>query len=243
MSFKTLNIFLFLGLAILASTAQAFQDEGEKEELNEFDRAWKQLASSEPGSTEAILFFAKRPDETVEYFDEHLVALRLDEDTFSTLLEKLGSEDEEVAEKAFEAFQHLDPRLFMGLEEIMDRVEEEPIRSRMVEVLSGRKFGSMAGQDIQLRAIGGGDGEEMNYNFSSGNGSWWAEARISRLGMGAWVSKPSWTRAIHAIKILEDIGNAESTRLLARMAQGHEEARPTSIAKEIAMRIKLDRKK
>ncbi len=234
----------FILFVLMASTLQAFQEsENSKDEESEIDKAWKKLSENEPEATEAILFFAKRPEEAVKHFAERMVSLRLDEDTFSSNLEKLGSDDEAVAKAAFEKFQYLDPRLFLGLEEIMARIEEEPTRSRMVEVLSGRDFGSLAGEDIELRAIAGDEEGDTYFNFSSGGGSWWAEAKVSRLGAGAWLNKPAWTRAIRAIKILEEIGTPESTRLLSRMAQGHEDAKPTSIAKEIAMRIKLNGKK
>ena len=237
------NIFaIAVLLAVFLFSSCLDAQEADKKKNNEFDEAWEKLAKFEPDATEAVLFFAGRPDESVEYFKEHLLLLRLDEATFETILEELGSEDEEVAKKAREQFDYLDPRLFLGLEEIMDRVEEEPVRSRMVEALSNRDFGTLAGDEIRLRQTNGGGDEEPSFNFSSGNSSWWAEANVSKLGVVMWLQKPKWTRAVRAIKILEHIGSPESTRILARMAQGHKEAHPTIVARKIAMRIKSEAK-
>lgn len=233
--FSLLLFFCFLG------AASAFQAEDQPDDSeSEIEKAWKMLAEGEPDCTEAVLFFAKRPDEAVKFFDEHLQPLRLDEESFTTLMSQLEDEDEETAKAAYEEFQYLDPRLALGLEEIMDKAEEGLVRTRMVEVLSGRGFDTLEGQDVELNKIGG--GEDAYFNFSSGNGSWWAEVKISNIGVGAWVSKPKWTRAVRAIKILEAIDTPEATRILSRMAQGHPEAQPTSVAKQIAMKRKLDKR-
>ena len=225
----------------IATSAYAIQTSDEKETTkSEIDEAWEKLAKNEPECTEAVLYFAKRPDEAVNYFAEHLQPLRLDEDSFLEIRNELESDDVETAKAAFEKFEYLDPRLAFGLEEIMEKVEEGVVRTRMVEVLSGRNFDSLAGSDVQLRKIGGGD--DVSFNFSSGTGSWWAEANISRLGIGVFLAKPQWTRAIRAIKILEDVDSPEATKLLSRMAQGHADAQPTIIAKEIAMQRKLEKR-
>ena len=226
----------------LFSVASAFQSEDQQDDSgSDIEKAWKMLAEGEPDCTEAVLFFAKRPEEAVKFFDEHLLPLRLDEESYKELVNQLESEDKDTAKTAYEKFQYLDPRLAMGLEEIMDEVEEGLVRTRMVEVLSGRGFDSLEGQDVQLNKIGA--GEDAYFNFSSGNGSWWAEVKISNIGVGAWVSKPKWTRAVRAIKILEAIDTPEATRILSRMAQGHPEAQPTSVAKQIAMKRKLEQRK
>lgn len=229
-------------LFFMATSVFAVQTTDEKEDAkSEIDEAWEMLAKDEPDCTEAILYFAKRSDEAVRYFDEHLMPLRLDEEAFQQTMKELESDDEATAKAAFEKFAYLDPRLAFGLEEIMEKVEEGIVRTRMVEVLSGRRFDSLAGSDVQLRKIGGGD--DVSFNFKSGAGSWWAEANISRLGIGAFFAKPQWTRAIRAVKILEDIDSPEATRILSRMAQGHPETQPTIIAKKIAMKRKLDKRK
>lgn len=225
----------------MATSVYAIQTPDEKENTkSEIDEAWEMLAENEPDCTEAVLYFAKRSDEAVSYFDEHLAPLRLDEATFLEIKQELESDDEATAKAAFEKFAYLDPRLAFGLEEIMDKVEEGIVRTRMVEVLSGRRFDSLEGTDVQLRKIGGGD--DVSFNFKSGAGSWWAEANISRLGIGVFLAKPQWTRAIRAVKILEDINTPEATKILSRMAQGHPEAQPTIIAKKIAMKRKLEKR-
>lgn len=212
-----------------------------KSEKTRLESLWDDLAKEEPESTGAILEFTRNPEETVQFFKEHLLPLRLDEDSFDELLTKLGSDDEKVAQSAYDQFAYRDPRLHLGLEELMERAPDAPLRQRLVEVLSGRKFGSLEEQEIQLRRVNGGD-EDDYFNFSSGGSSWWAEAKISRIGRNGWNSKPQWTRAVRAVKILEYLGTPEATSLLARMAQGHKDALPTIVAKKIAMDIKRKEK-
>ena len=116
----------------------------------------------------------------------------------------------------------------------MEDVSETPARTRMVELCIQREADSLAGQDVQLRPVGDGD-----FNFSEGNGSWWAEQRIDRIGKFPWVAaKMSWVRAARGVAILDQIGSAEAVKVLEQMAAGHPAAFPTKAAKESLKRLK-----
>jgi len=92
-------------------------------------------------------------------------------------LEKLCSHNEDVWKRAFTELEYFDPRFAISLEMLMKLVTSTPARQRTVELLSGYKAESLAGQKITLNCSG--DGED--YNFIA-NGSWRAEHKIGPLG-------------------------------------------------------------
>jgi hypothetical protein len=86
---------------------------------------------------------------------------------------------------------------------------------------------------VTLRKTG-----DDSYNFSSGNGSWWAEHKIERLKNQGWGNpKKKWTRALRAISLLEFFGTPEAIAILEDMATGHRDAHPTIVAKESLDRL------
>jgi hypothetical protein len=154
-------------------------------------------------------------------------------DAVNALLEKLGSEEEKVWKSAFEELEYFDPRLGFELEDLMREVTDPATRQRMVEVMSGREAGSMAGHDIQIRPVGDG-----GFNFFDGRASWWAEHLVSRLNLHAWANpKKKWTRAVRAIILLEHFGTPEAVAILKDMSDGHPDAQPTAIANEAQERL------
>ena len=76
-----------------------------------------------------------------------------------------------------------------GSRSLMEHVTESPARQRMVEVLSERAAGWLAGKDITLWRGGG------FFNFVA-RGSWWAEHQVSEINSKGWGTiKRKWTRA------------------------------------------------
>ena len=115
----------------------------------------------------------------------------------------------------------------------MENVTTKPLRQRLVEILSSREAGSLGEGDVSLRKIGG-----NNFNFVSGIGSWWAEAKISRLGTDAWRgANKKWARAVRAIALLEHIKSPEAIGLLKDLSTGHPDAEPTKFAVEAIARL------
>ncbi len=223
------SIVFFLGFIADACWAQ---------EKLDYEQLWKDLEKSEPDSTVAILKLAQQPEETIKFLKSKLIPLILEKEEFEKLMKQLGDKDEKTWRAAFIKLSYLDPRLFTDLESLMDRFEENPTRSRLVEILSDVVPGTYAGKDIALRKTGNG-----NYNFSSGGSSWWAEGKIERLNSQAFFLKKKWRRATRAVILLEHFGTRDSMRVLLRLSSGHEKAQPTRVAKAAAMRLKAKLKK
>ncbi|MHC5538856.1 hypothetical protein ACYOEI_11605 [Singulisphaera rosea] len=193
---------------------------------------WADLEKADPEATTALLELADHPAESVAFLKTKLKPLKLDPDQLKTLLAELGSRKPEVWQPAFEELEYFDPRLAIGLEALMADMRETPGRQRMVEVLSGRKAGSLEEKKVELRKTGNG-----SFNFTSG-GAWWAEVQIARLNSSPGGNlKKKWTRAVRAIAFLEHVGTPDATAILKRMAFGHEEAQPTREARKALKRL------
>lgn len=200
----------------------------------QFEGWWRDLQEDEAPATRALLKFSARPKEAVAFFKKTLKPLSIDGDAVNALLEKLGSDEEEVWTAAYEELEYFDPRLAFELEELMRDVTDPVTRQRMVEIMSGRERGSLAGKNVQLRGVG-----NEGFNFFDGMGSWWAEHMVSRINSFGWANtKKKWTRAVRAIILLEHLATPEAVALLKDMAGGHPDAQPTRIADEALERLK-----
>jgi hypothetical protein len=151
------------------------------------------------------------------------------------LLLKLGSPSEKIWKPAFEDLEYLDPRLAIDLETLMDRYKEAPGRQRMVEVMSGRKAGELAGKEVVLWKVG----EGFNFFAKPNFGSWWAEHKIDRINHeeGWGNPKKKWTRAVRALVLLEHIATPGARAVLKDMAAGHPGAQPTRVARDALKRL------
>lgn len=201
------------------------------------DSWWTDLEMNEPHASRALLKFSTRPNESVPYFADRMGPLRADPDWLQVRLKNLGSDKPEVWKPAFEELEYHDPRLTLGLETLMKDVTEAPARQRLVEVLSGRPAGSLAGKKVDLRRFG--EGKEIAFNFVDPQaGSWWAEPSIARLNATNWGNpKKKWTRAVRALALLEHIGTRGAVAILAEMATGDPDAQPSKVAKEALERV------
>ena len=70
-----------------------------------------------------------------------------------SLLLILGNENEKIWKPAREELEYFDPRLAIEPEALMDHYKESPVRQRMVEVLSDRPAGQLAGKEVLLRRV------------------------------------------------------------------------------------------
>jgi hypothetical protein len=195
---------------------------------------WVALERSEEEAARALLRLSLEPKETMAFLKKKMQPLKVEAAQVRTLLAKLSSDQESVWKPAFEELEHFDPRLAIDLEPLMNEVTESPARERLVEILSGRNAGSLAGKQITLRRVGnGGDG----YNFLA-EGSWWAEHKVSRINSGWWGNmRRKWTRAVRAMVLLEHVGTPDALAILRDMATGHPEAQPTRAARVALERI------
>jgi hypothetical protein len=194
------------------------------------DAWWADLERSETEATRALLNLSDRPKETIAFLKKMMKPLTLSSAQAKALLLNLGNDNEAVWKPAFEELEYFDPRLAIDLETLMDRYKESPTRQRMVEVMSGRQAGQLAGKEVSLRPVGQ-DG--FNFFAQPNFGSWWAEHKIERIN---WDSrrnfKKKWTRAVRAIVLLEHIGSPDAVDILKDMATGHPDAQPTKVAQE-----------
>ena len=136
---------------------------------------------------------ADRRDEAVAFLKTKMKPLKITAAEVRALILKLGNQNEKVWKPAFEELEYFDPRLAIDLETLMDRYKEAPGRQRMVEVLSGREAGQLAGKKVILRK----HGEYFNFFAEPNFGSWWAEHKLDRVNHSdGWGNpKKKWTRA------------------------------------------------
>ncbi len=204
----------------------------------QMDSWWSDLEKDEAAASRALLELADRAKNAVPFLKGKMKPLRITSGQAKALLLKLNSADEHLWKTAFEELEYFDPRLAIELPEMMDRVTQAPARQRLVELMSERAAGSLAGKEINLNPVGEG------YNFvSQGVGSWWAEPKVAQLNSTRWGNtKRKWTRAERAIVVLEHIGTPEAISILRDMATGHPDAQPTRVAKEALTRAASGRK-
>jgi hypothetical protein len=196
------------------------------------DACWAELEKGEVDASRALLELYDHAKEATPVLKEKMKPLTISVDQVKALLGKLGSPDERVWKPAFEELEYFDPRLAIGLEDLMEQVTDSPARQRMVEVLSERNAGSLVGQEIKLWRGNG------FFNFNGARGAWWAENQVAKINSLWWgMIKRKWTRAERAIVLLEHVRTPEAITILRDMATGHPEARPTKVAREALSRI------
>ncbi len=227
---------MFTAAAMAASAAPGLLAQAPAAKPPTMEGWWADLAKDEPHASRALLKLAATPGETTAFLKDKLPPLKIDAARVQFLLTMLGDEKEEVWKPAFEELEYFDPRLAIGLEELMPMASETPGRQRMVEVLSGRAADSLGRVTVDLRKTGQ-DGDSYNF-FSQPGGSWWAEVKVSRLNSFGWGNnKKKWTRAARAIMLLESFGTPDATALIKEMATGHPDAQPTRVARETLERL------
>jgi RNA polymerase sigma factor (sigma-70 family) len=202
-------------------------------ETQPLEKAWGDLAGLEPGASRGMLALAGKPEEAVAFFKERLLPLTISEAEVRALIGKLGSDEESVWRPAFERLEYFDPRLAIGLTALMDEVQEDPTRRRLVAVLSDRKVEQVEeGAPIVVRKVG-----KDGYNFvahlaTGGTMAWWAEDQVARLTDEWEITKKKWTQADRAIVLLGAIGTPDAMAIVRGMATGNADAEPTKLAKE-----------
>ena len=196
---------------------------------------WADLEKTETDATRALLNMADRREETVDFLKVKMKPLKISAAEVRALLLKLGNDNEKVWKPAFEELEYFDPRLAIDLETLMNRYKEAPGRQRMVEVMSGREAGQLAGKTVELRGV---RGDGFNFFAQPNFGSWWAEHRVERINSFAWNNaKKKWTRAARAIVLLEHFGTPGAVAVLKEMTTGHPDAQPTRVARESLDRV------
>ena len=223
---RVVNVLVLAVLAALLAAAPSTQP-GDQQKMKAL---WEDLSKGEPDASRALLAFADQPATTVAFLRDRMNPLKIDAEDLELALTALSSDQDQVWKPAFELLEYLDPRLAISLPTLMKNVTEPLARQRLVAILSGYPHNAFYGQTVELRPVGGG-----TFNFSEGNGSWWAEARVDKL------TNAKWTRAIRAIVLLEHIKTPDAIALIQQMTTGHPDATPTKVAKETLARINATR--
>ena len=211
---------------------------------------WTDLLGSEPSSTRAVLKLSKNPVLTTDFFASKLSPLKITKQELLGAITELGSDDDKRWRVAYQQLSYFDPRLAMGLEELLslDSVQAYPARHRLVDVLSGlsiddprsaiRQRYKVIKLDKINRVTPFGD---HFFNFCGGDtentcrANWWAEPRLERLNV--WPmnegAKKEWTRIIRALSLLESFDSPRAREIIESVATGHPDAQPTKFARAI----------
>lgn len=215
----------------LAATVGAVPGEPIAVDRKQLETWWIELEHEEAVATQAILKLAAHPREAIAFLQSAMKPLFIKPERVFELLEKLASEDAQVWQPAYRELEYFDPRLAINLETLMSDVTESPARQRLVEILSGREVGTVAGQKINLQKA-----PDEGFNFSSNNESWWAEHRVARLNNWGSIKK-KWTRAVRAIILLGHIATPDAIAILNEMTTGHPDAQLTKVALDITEKL------
>jgi hypothetical protein len=223
---KLTGVFMLCCCSLLVPTVGA-SDGKPTADAKQLEAWWDDLEKGTIESSRALLGFSDHPQQALEFLKAKLKPLKLDAVRLKAYLLRLGSDNETLWKQAFEDLEYFDPRLAMDLEPLLEKVKESPTRQRLVEVLSERPAGSIKGE-VTLDKLDQFDG----YNFRSGNGSWWAEHKLTRINTQPYgVHKKKWARAMRGIVLLEHIGTPEARAVLEEMGTGHPDAQPTKEAR------------
>ena len=208
-------------------------------------KLWSDLLESEPTSTRAILKLSKHPESVTEFLASKLPPLTMTEQELLDAIAQLGSDDEKNWRAAYQKLNYFDPRLALGLEEVLslDAVQEYPARHRLVDVLSGRPIDESYSATrqrykfIKLNKHESDDGDYFNFCGSETENtcgsSWWAEPKVENLNVGFSNPKMEWTRIVRALALLESFDTPEANAIIKSVATGHADAQPTKIARSI----------
>jgi len=245
-TFACLLLALVVVLTLTANLVHA-QSTSAMMSPHHLTQLWADLLGGEPSSTRAVLKLSKNPDLAIDFFASKLSPLKITKQELLGAITELGSDDDKRWRVAYQHLSYLDPRLAMGLEELLslDTVQTYPARHRLVDVLSGLSVDAPESaihkryKAIKLVKIVVPDSEDV-FNFCGGDTenpcrvSWWAEPRLERLN--DWppeAAKTEWTRIVRALALLESFDSPRARAIIESVATGHPDAQPTKIARAI----------
>ena len=193
------------------------------------DAAWNDLAEREPKASIAILKLASDPDAFVAFAKDKFPPVMLTKGDLAAQLVALGNNDDAAWHGAFSHLSYFDPRVAIDLTTLFEETTDRIVRSRLAALLTGHDPADLAGDEIEL----------SNDNFRAirvgrSKRSWWAEPDVKQLNEADWVrGKPSWTRVVRGMVLLEHIGTPAARAIVDAMATGHPDAQPTRVARDL----------
>ena len=241
------TLLLFVAITTLPEIAVNAQSPDVTVSPEQLTDLWSDLLESEPASTRAILKLSKHPASATKFLAAKLSPIMMTEQELRDAIAELGSDDEEKWRAAYRKLNYLDPRIAMGLEEVLslEAVQQYPARHRLVDILSGRPVDepySATSQRYKFIKLNkhdddGDDGEFFNFCGSETENtcgsSWWAEPKVENLNDGFSNPKLEWTRVIRALSLLESFDTPDANAIIESIATGHADAQPTKIARAI----------
>jgi len=200
----------------------------------ELDVLWADLLSpDELTAGRALLKFATRPEDTVNYLKDKLSPLNLNKIRVKRLLTELGGDDNKAVRAAFAELMYFDPRLALGDEELRDALRDRPASRRLGEVLCDLPLGAFWRRQWHWYSP-----DNKIYRFNHGEEIENRAIAIEVAGIGTHGRKLSWVRAVRAVALLEQIATPGAVQILEDLATGHPEAAPTKAAKVALERLR-----
>lgn len=208
------------------------------------EAAWERLILDDPEASRAVLDLAAMPKEAVALFAKKLEPLTADREDVKRWIADLGSENEELATAAFAKLTRFDPRLVLEPDVAFAEARSMVAKRRLAAILvlspDSDKF-KPTGFDSITVTVDGGRGTR-NYTLTLSEGgrlrsdptNTQTHPLVHRV---ADIRKPSWTRDVRAVVILERIGTVEAKAILKDLATGHPDALLTQTAKTALARL------
>jgi hypothetical protein len=205
------------------------------------ERLWAELLLDDPDASRAVLDLAAAPKEAIALFAKKLEPLKADKADVKKWIADLGSEKQEVWEAAVAKLGHFDPRLAMDPQEAFAEATTPAAKQRLVAIL-------LAPHDLERLNSAGLQLSEVTSQSARGSRTFWLNAFDGGRRIGATqtyplahrvsdVRRPTWTRDVRAVVILERTGTAEAQAVLKRVAEGHPDALVTQTAKSALARL------
>ena len=207
------------------------------------EAAWDDLAQDEPLATRAVLDFAAQPKAAVAFFKTKLHPLKADRDEVKKLIADLGSEKEGVWQAAFEKLGRTELRLALDPEEAFAEAKTDAAKLHLATLLVSPddlvRF-ARVGMIRTVRLHAEGRGKERAFHLvvtDSGLGESIPVIQSFPVARVADVRRPTWTRDVRAVVILERIGTPEAQAILKDVVTGHADAPPTRVARQALDRL------
>ena len=204
--------------------------------------AWDWLTLDDPEASRAVLDLAAMPKEAVELFAKKLQPLKIDRAGVKKLIADLESEKVDVREPAFWKLHHFDPRLAMDPAEAFAEAKTAYAKQRLAEILLAphdwARVSAAGGPYVfEVTSQGGRGPQTFTLSVTDAGRRASPTQTFTLAHRVSDIRRPSWTRDVRAVVILERIGTPEAQAVLKDVATGHPDALATQTAKDALIRL------
>ena len=201
-------------------------------EPSKLEAAWADLGSDDDARVARATLILASDKGAIAFLKERLRPVKVDKKRLAALYDQLDADEFSERQQAIEELKYLDRFIVEDLKQAVDGKFSLEVKARLKELLA--KVDPPA---PKKPALGGG------LRISNING----QVTINGMTLediGKAYAPPTpprnptgWTQAVRAAAILEHINNAESRKLLEKLAQGETEAPPTKAARAALDRL------